>query len=115
VLPPTRAEATWRLRCFTPTVFEAFGAGGRGCYLVTLDPLIPTFFNPVPGIPEDPATGSAAGPLAAFLIADKLVDTLGRWSLNRVTRLTGPVVSKCGSSATTSRSSGTASSLREGS
>jgi trans-2,3-dihydro-3-hydroxyanthranilate isomerase len=27
VLPPTRAEATWRLRCFTPRGFEAFGAG----------------------------------------------------------------------------------------
>jgi PhzF family phenazine biosynthesis protein len=27
VLPPTRAEAAWRLRCFTPTGFEAFGAG----------------------------------------------------------------------------------------
>jgi len=27
VLPPTRAEATWRLRCFTPAGVEAFGAG----------------------------------------------------------------------------------------
>ena len=196
VLPPTRAEATWRLRCFTPTGFEAFGAGhnalgawwwiahagrvalkdgrnrfhqelgdrllpveviasagqpqeivmtqtapqfgailadeaglaaalgldpgdfgplpkqvvstgaprllvhlrdraaidrakpdvvrlaavvrsagGQGCYLFNLDPLITRFFNPVAGIPEDPATGSAAGPLAAFLIANKAVDT----------------------------------------
>ena len=27
VLPATLANATWRLRCFTPTGFEAFGAG----------------------------------------------------------------------------------------
>ena len=27
VLPATRTDATWRLRCFTPTGFEAFGAG----------------------------------------------------------------------------------------
>jgi trans-2,3-dihydro-3-hydroxyanthranilate isomerase len=195
VLPPTRAEATWRLRCFTPTGFEAFGAGhnalgawwwiahagrvalkdgqsrflqelgdrvlpveviatrgqpleiimtqtepefgailshegelasslgldqadfgrlpkqvvstgaphllvhlrnraaidrakpdvarlatlirsvgGQGCYLFGLDPLIARFFNPVAGIPEDPATGSAAGPLAAFLIANKVIE-----------------------------------------
>lgn len=49
--------------------------GGQGCYLFVLDPLIARFFNPVAGIPEDPATGSAAGPLAAFLIANKVVDT----------------------------------------
>jgi trans-2,3-dihydro-3-hydroxyanthranilate isomerase len=49
--------------------------GGQGCYLFCLDPLIARFFNPVAGIPEDPATGSAAGPLAAFLIANKVVDT----------------------------------------
>jgi trans-2,3-dihydro-3-hydroxyanthranilate isomerase len=50
-------------------------AGGQGCYLFSLDPLIARFFNPVAGIPEDPATGSAAGPLAAFLIANKVIDT----------------------------------------
>ena len=48
--------------------------GGQGCYLFTLDPLIGRFFNPVAGISEDPATGSAAGPLAAFLIANKVVE-----------------------------------------
>lgn len=47
--------------------------GGQGCYLFSLDPLIARFFNPVAGIPEDPATGSAAGPLAAFLIANKVL------------------------------------------
>jgi trans-2,3-dihydro-3-hydroxyanthranilate isomerase len=29
------------------------------------------FFNPTVGIAEDPATGSAAGPLAAFLAAGR--------------------------------------------
>lgn len=54
-------------------------AEGQGCYLFALDPLDSTatayarFFNPVAGIVEDPATGSAAGPLAAQLLARKLV------------------------------------------
>jgi trans-2,3-dihydro-3-hydroxyanthranilate isomerase len=45
-------------------------AGGQGCYLFALDGENPRarFFNPVAGIPEDPATGSAAGPLAVFLL-----------------------------------------------
>jgi len=50
-------------------------AGGQGCYLFSLNPLIARFFNPVAGIPEDPATGSAGGPLAAFLIANNVIDT----------------------------------------
>ncbi|MEW9548331.1 PhzF family phenazine biosynthesis protein [Nonomuraea sp. NPDC050783] len=49
-------------------------AGGEGCYVFSLDPTLPgstayaRFFNPTVGIPEDPATGTAAGPLAAYLI-----------------------------------------------
>ena len=48
-------------------------AGGEGCYLCALDPVEPTslaytrFFNPTMGISEDPAAGTAAGPLAALL------------------------------------------------
>nr|WP_296073221.1 PhzF family phenazine biosynthesis protein [uncultured Actinoplanes sp.] len=48
-------------------------AGGEGCYLYSLDPTEPgatayaRFFNPVAGIAEDPATGTAAGPLACLL------------------------------------------------
>lgn len=47
--------------------------GGEGCYLFALDPDPTTyraaarFFNPVAGIDEDPATGSAAGSLASYL------------------------------------------------
>jgi PhzF family phenazine biosynthesis protein len=47
--------------------------GAQGCYLFSLDPISATatayarFFNPTVGIWEDPATGSAAGPLAWHL------------------------------------------------
>ena len=47
----------------------------QGCYLFSLDPFDrratahARFFNPTVGIWEDPATGSAAGPLAAQLVA----------------------------------------------
>ena len=49
---------------------------GEGCYLYSLDPVDATdavayarFFNPTVGIWEDPATGTAAGPLVALLVA----------------------------------------------
>ncbi|MGE5132472.1 MAG: PhzF family phenazine biosynthesis protein [Gemmatimonadota bacterium] len=51
-------------------------AGAEGCYLYSLDPVdaagavaYARFFNPAMGIAEDPATGTAAGPLAARLAA----------------------------------------------
>jgi PhzF family phenazine biosynthesis protein len=53
--------------------------GGQGCYVYCLDPVDPSavayarFFNPTVGIPEDPATGSAAGPLVSRLVAQGLV------------------------------------------
>jgi trans-2,3-dihydro-3-hydroxyanthranilate isomerase len=52
--------------------------GAQGCYLFCLDPLDPDapaqarFFGPNVGIAEDPATASAAGPLAAYLVARKV-------------------------------------------
>ncbi len=52
--------------------------GGEGCYVFSLDPLqrgstaYARFFNPTVGISEDPATGTAAGPLAAHLVAHGL-------------------------------------------
>ena len=49
-------------------------AGGQGCYLFCLDPGPHTrFFNPTEGIPEDAATGSAAGPLACHLIQHRFM------------------------------------------
>jgi trans-2,3-dihydro-3-hydroxyanthranilate isomerase len=52
---------------------------GQGCYLYCLEPVEADaiaharFFNPTVGILEDPATGSAAGPLASQLVADGVV------------------------------------------
>ncbi len=49
---------------------------GEGCYLYSLDTVegdsaaYARFFNPTMGITEDPATGTAAGPLAAKLVAE---------------------------------------------
>jgi PhzF family phenazine biosynthesis protein len=49
---------------------------GEGCYLYSRDPVdaagavaYTRFFNPRVGIWEDPATGTAAGPLVALLVA----------------------------------------------
>jgi len=54
--------------------------GGEGCYLYSLDPVDPSdavaytrFFNPTMGIHEDPATGTAAGPLVARLVAESVL------------------------------------------
>ena len=74
--------------------------GGEGCYVFSLDPrsagaaAYARFFNPTVGIIEDPATGTAAGPLAAHLVAHGLArpgsieieqgTSLGRTSLIRV-------------------------------
>ena len=52
-------------------------AGGEGCYVFSRDPVHPgtgsvayaRFFNPTVGIVEDPATGTAAAPLVASLVA----------------------------------------------
>jgi trans-2,3-dihydro-3-hydroxyanthranilate isomerase len=52
---------------------ELRSVGAEGCYLFSLDPVDPSavahtrFFNPTAGIAEDPATGTAAGPLACYL------------------------------------------------
>jgi trans-2,3-dihydro-3-hydroxyanthranilate isomerase len=49
-------------------------SGGEGCYVFSLDPAnldasaYARFFNPTMGIGEDPATGTAAGPLAVHLV-----------------------------------------------
>jgi trans-2,3-dihydro-3-hydroxyanthranilate isomerase len=47
----------------------------EGCYLYSVEPGYDTiayarFFNPTVGIAEDPATGTAAGPLATLLVRD---------------------------------------------
>jgi PhzF family phenazine biosynthesis protein len=53
--------------------------GGEGCYLFSMEPdgddltAYARFFNPTVGLWEDSATGTAAGPLAAFLDHHRLV------------------------------------------
>ncbi len=53
--------------------------GGEGCYAYSLEDTqseadaYARFFNPTMGISEDPATGTAAGPLAARLVNDGVV------------------------------------------
>jgi trans-2,3-dihydro-3-hydroxyanthranilate isomerase len=88
--------------------------GAEGCYVYTLEAgarepgahepgaglVAPyaRFFNPIMGIPEDPATGTAAGPLAARLVEEGVLapgvtveieqgTALGRRSLIRVRAL----------------------------
>ena len=75
LLVPLRADALPRVRP-APDRLAALVSdlGGEGCYVFTLDPrdagatADARFFNPGVGIAEDPATGTAAGPLAAALV-----------------------------------------------
>jgi PhzF family phenazine biosynthesis protein len=86
--------------------------GAQGCYVFTLDPLdadAPVrarFFGPNVGVAEDPATGSAAGPLGAYLLQHRLASerrpvvveqghTMGRPGRIEV-RLSGGGVRVCG-------------------
>jgi PhzF family phenazine biosynthesis protein len=52
------------------------GVGAEGCYVYSTESgadgadAYTRFFNPTVGIVEDPATGTAAGPLAALLARD---------------------------------------------
>lgn len=62
---------------------------GEGCYLYSLDPVDPLtavaytrFFNPTMGISEDPATGTAAGPLTALLVASGKISD-GTWGIEQ--------------------------------
>lgn len=53
------------------------GSGAQGCYVYSTEPGVDgfdayaRFFNPTVGIAEDPATGTAAGPLAALLVRER--------------------------------------------
>ncbi|WP_342240350.1 PhzF family phenazine biosynthesis protein [Inquilinus sp. OTU3971] len=64
-------------------------AGAQGCYLYSLDPIDASaaaharFFNPTVGLWEDPATGSAAGPLAWHLAERGLVPSSGEVAIEQ--------------------------------
>ncbi|WP_338721659.1 PhzF family phenazine biosynthesis protein [Devosia sp. XK-2] len=86
------------------------GAGAEGCYIYALDPDRPgriyaRFFNPTVGLWEDAATGTAAGPLAAYLDREGLTSgaveieqgaRMGRPSIIRVSLDPMPEISGAG-------------------
>ncbi|MFB7252530.1 PhzF family phenazine biosynthesis protein [Microbacterium sp. NPDC056234] len=67
--------------------------GAEGCYVYALTPeaegsdAYARFFNPTVGIVEDPATGTAAGPLAAMMARDGAVRSAGSVRIEQGTRL----------------------------
>ena len=96
-------------------------AGAEGCYIFSLDPTAEgaiayaRFFNPVAGIREDPATGTAAGPLMSHLVAHGVIGdgssaliqqgvVMGRESLLRVA-VAGASVALSGSGFTSAEGS----------
>jgi trans-2,3-dihydro-3-hydroxyanthranilate isomerase len=85
LLVPIRDRDTVdRIQPNAPALLEVLkGLGAEGCYVFSLDSRHPgasvysRFFNPTVGIWEDPATGTAAGPLASHLATHGLIP-LGR-------------------------------------
>ena len=76
LVPAVDRNAVDRAQPDAPALLaELQAVDGQGCYLYSLDPPVPDatayarFFNPTVGIWEDPATGSAAGPLGCQLVA----------------------------------------------
>ncbi len=74
LLPVRNREALERAQPDANRLAQQLRAvGGLGCYLFSLETVDPVaaaharFFNPTEGIVEDPATGTAAGPLACYL------------------------------------------------
>ncbi|HWW27217.1 MAG TPA: PhzF family phenazine biosynthesis protein, partial [Caulobacter sp.] len=85
--------------------------GAEGCYVYAYDPAAPDvayarFFNPTVGLWEDAATGTAAGPLVAYLSASGILKgravtveqgvKMGRRSLLRVSLAPEPELSGSG-------------------
>src|SRR5579863_1351874 len=85
-------------------------AGAEGCYVYAFDPGSATayarFFNPTMGLWEDSATGTAAGPLCAYLGSEGLLPgkslaveqgtRMGRTSILRVTLTPEPELTGAG-------------------
>jgi trans-2,3-dihydro-3-hydroxyanthranilate isomerase len=81
LVPARDRRAVERARPDAERLAPLLGAvSAQGCYLFCLDPADPSataharFFNPTVGISEDPATGSAAGPLACYLASRGFVE-----------------------------------------
>jgi trans-2,3-dihydro-3-hydroxyanthranilate isomerase len=85
-------------------------AAAEGCYVYAFDEATPErayarFFNPTVGLWEDAATGTAAGPLAAYLASQGLIGgtieieqgtKMGRRSILRITLAPEPEISGAG-------------------
>lgn len=76
MVPIRDRDTVDRIQPNAPALLEILRRiGAEGCYVFSLDARHPgataysRFFNPTVGIWEDPATGTAAGPLAAHLVA----------------------------------------------
>ena len=79
LVPIRDREAVDRIRPDAAALLALLeSVSAEGCYVFSLDPrrseaaAYTRFFNPTVGISEDPATGTAAGPLAAHLVAHGL-------------------------------------------
>lgn len=86
------------------------GATAEGCYVYAIDSAVPDrayarFFNPTVGLWEDAATGTAAGPLAAYLASEGMISgtieieqgtKMGRRSILRVSLVPEPEISGAG-------------------
>jgi len=65
----------------------------QGCYVYALDEApgaksaYARFFNPSVGLLEDPATGSAAGPLAAYLLQQGVLEEQAVLKIEQGTRM----------------------------
>lgn len=85
-------------------------ASAEGCYIYAFDSSAPDrsyarFFNPTVGLLEDAATGTAAGPLAAYLASEGMISDaieieqgtkMGRRSILRVSLAPEPEISGAG-------------------
>lgn len=79
MVPIRNRDVVDRIRPDAKLLFSVLeSVGGEGCYVFSLDgrqegvQAYARFFNPTVGIAEDPATGTAAGPLATHLVRHKL-------------------------------------------
>lgn len=74
------AQTVDRAAPSAPALLAVLGsAGAEGCYVYAFDPSSPDtayarFFNPTVGLWEDAATGTAAGPLCAYLDTEGLLN-----------------------------------------
>ena len=70
-------------------------AGAEGCYVYAFDEAVPgeayaRFFNPTVGLWEDSATGTAAGPLTAYIGKEGLLAADGQLRIEQGTRMGRP-------------------------